>query len=1092
MPTTFKRSGQNYLFVGIFLSFLIMGLVNSKWEASSVKDWREFDSSFSSTERKTEAPYIKNIGDIDADGYSDILIFDGPEKAICINQNSEYDNIDLFPKKDQFIDESINILESNKGIELYGRSSIGVYTINKENQDDFIWENPYSDRDIQKCEVINDMNGDGVKDIFVSFGLIKLLPDLALYGFENYIDLFRQQHGLFKERWIIENTSDTILVTPKYTEFQTIVLSGIDGSTLIRNDLEKFNYNRSVIDVVELNKTNSGNEQNEPSLILLSTNISTVRFMSPIYHNKPYLGKEILNHTDIYPFIYDYENSTKNNFDFQIHAISLSPMKTIWTLNSSSLPDLVVKGIDTKLTTFGIWEEDVKEALEKSDVNCSLNDVHFIDIESFGTQLIIKFHVFRGAILFFDDENRIPFLDSVGVFSVFNSSTGENMWFGNTSVNYLSKNIDLDGDGFGQINGYFLDESTNETAMLLYNPKNGEIISKALLPNNSSRLFNKENFDSTVFSITDDDKMGDDGIFEIMTVSIDKSHYNNTINPNHLNESDPIQMSRINLNQSSVISMLLSKIQATRFNIESSTERLEISSTNVDFDNDGWLDYIFFSNNITERRIESENMEESVIRNESVLISGKCSNLNDRNLPKIFSMYSSPHNYSDEYNYSSIDRRTFNEKVFFFQDSNNPERISIINSNTNEITYIQDINTFESHIKFTDFFEGAKVLIYLLELLLLMCGIGILKGFKKVSKRADKKTLLSTGVRISVVIMVVMITIIQYFFTTSIDLTIGYTDVAVSPEGKLIWFVLLYPIIFVMFALIPGIYNKTAPFFAEHIYIKSQKFLFKLKKKKKEYKIIVINMKERNKVSIFTRLKRMLLPLLISFTIGTFIYQGLGIDGGIYNLIGPSGTNFINKPLTNPNALGVITEEMVHANEIWIELGRFAQYCIVPMIIMFFFTAIIIPSAWILDDSGICFYQRAIMYRQISDIDSVSKFFLNVISGLFGFTAIVSFFSLFLPMLTKIDELMLNLSILTDQSVVFAVGVLILSLIIFPLFSSGILLFIAMYEMESDYENNVKKMHKRLNKLNISTTPLDLSSVLEAKTEEWFDEENTR
>jgi hypothetical protein len=112
-----------------------------------------------------------------------------------------------------------------------------------------------------------------------------------------------------------------------------------------------------------------------------------------------------------------------------------------------------------------------------------------------------------------------------------------------------------------------------------------------------------------------------------------------------------------------------------------------------------------------------------------------------------------------------------------------------------------------------------------------------------------------------------------------------------------------------------------------------------------------------------TRISRLLLPLLISFTIGTAIYQGLGPNGALYELLEPFG--IIDHALTNPDALGIITEDMTDVRNLWVEIGSFARYCIVPMIITYIATTVIIPGAWLLDDAGVCFYQKALKFLQL-------------------------------------------------------------------------------------------------------------------------------
>jgi hypothetical protein len=223
------------------------------------------------------------------------------------------------------------------------------------------------------------------------------------------------------------------------------------------------------------------------------------------------------------------------------------------------------------------------------------------------------------------------------------------------------------------------------------------------------------------------------------------------------------------------------------------------------------------------------------------------------------------------------------------------------------------------------------------------------------------------------------ILIIEYFFTYSIDLSIGYTDIAISAEGQLLWFLILYPGIFLMLAIIPDLYNKVAPYFANNLFIRTQRKFYKyfIKSGKKDYRVLIINMIKKEKVSAITRVSRILLPLLISLTFGIIIYQGLGEDGWLYHAL----SGIIDHPLTNPNALGILTEDMTNANDLWVEIGKFARYCVLPMIIIYALISLFIPSSWLLDDAGVCYYQQALKYREISAVDSISLWSMNFLSG---------------------------------------------------------------------------------------------------------------
>ncbi|MCP4763192.1 MAG: hypothetical protein GY870_15575 [archaeon] len=241
-------------------------------------------------------------------------------------------------------------------------------------------------------------------------------------------------------------------------------------------------------------------------------------------------------------------------------------------------------------------------------------------------------------------------------------------------------------------------------------------------------------------------------------------------------------------------------------------------------------------------------------------------------------------------------------------------------------------------------------------------------------------------------------------------------------------------------------------------------------------------MVENQRVSPNNKIKRALLPLVISMTFGIFIYQGLGPNGILFALFGPNTVNWIDHPLTHPGTLGVMTAAMSSPNELYFEIGYFARYCISPMIITFILLSLLIPGAWLLDDAGVCFYEKPLADRMVSDVERVSKWTLSKTTGLFGFTGGVSFFSLFLPMLLNLDDLIYYLGILSEgENVIFGIYVLLLALIVFPILAGILLMYGAMLRMEEDLDKNRSKLYKRLKKNEIDTDPLDLSVFLDAK-----------
>jgi hypothetical protein len=1109
-----NHRGRSSLFLLIFLGFIIYGLVSTRWDASYATNWNNLGSSSVKLTTGTVVPYIKPTGDVNGDQYPDELIYDSFEKAIWIQELSGW----TFDTEEQLINTAINLVTSSDRFNTYGRCSMGIHTINgKAEVPEYIWSKTFSDRDIMHAEMIQDITGDGIQEVLVSYGFVSPFPteeylrNIISNPFADYYQLlktyFEAPNSDFQKYFTIDNSSTHLVVTPNYFDYELWVFNGNNGSLICREQPDGvFNLDRCVLDVVSLNRTHSTLPPILSDIVIVTSNYSAPRFYSPIYYKNYDLGHNNISFANWTLYLQSYMNATYVDFDFRVHGIHIDPFEECWSSSYRAFLPQNRISIVPKNIGFDLIPYVNLDILEVS-MNVSLRIARTVELESFGENFILKYTTIDGLSEEGDgDAWLIPGLKPVTIFAVHNGETGQRLWYGNSSYLWLSKNLDIDGDGFGQINSVYSVENSHELTIAYNNPQNGVIISKAILTYDPTRLLNYNNTDAMWCTISDDDKIGNDGVFEVIMLGLNKSHYNSAKNPDYMAQPDPIQFARLNLNFSSQIHMLLSPVCDFRLNLFNYTNRMELMSMGQDFDGDGWKDYFFFTYNAQSARttdISYLNMRNAPL--EAALISGKGIQLYQRN---VFAFFST-HMELQRGLTSGYDLRTGYEIIHFFADPINPNRISSISGTWNSYIYVQDINTFTPNIDFIEFFEGADILLWCLIGAACICVIGIATGIKTNKKRSkvedlsqtneadkvqsqindliDSKMMKSAG-NFWYYTMFFMILAIVLFFTRATKLIIGYTDVVISPEGQLIWFLIMYPAIFGLLVLIPELYSSTAPFFAEKVFINAQRAVFSYfqKTQRKDYKVIVVNMDERRYVSMVTRISRLLLPLLISFTIGTAIYQGLGPNGALYELLEPFG--IIDHALTNPDALGIITEDMTDVRNLWVEIGSFARYCIVPMIITYIATTVIIPGAWLLDDAGVCFYQKALKFREVSDIDSVSKWILSVISGLFGFTAIVSFFSLFAPMLSQIKSLTESLGILSDVNPFLGVIILIVALIVFPIVSGILLMYGSMYMMEKNYVKNVRKIYQRMEKNGIDATPLEMSYILAARQDRWFEQ----
>jgi len=89
-------------------------------------------------------------------------------------------------------------------------------------------------------------------------------------------------------------------------------------------------------------------------------------------------------------------------------------------------------------------------------------------------------------------------------------------------------------------------------------------------------------------------------------------------------------------------------------------------------------------------------------------------------------------------------------------------------------------------------------------------------------------------------------------------------------------------------------------------------------------------------------------------------------------------------------------------------------------------------------------------------------------------------------MFRGLDVLIANLKLLSTEYVHFGVITLILALIIYPILSGLLIILAAQSKMEINFDKNVRRILKRLIKLNIDISPVDLSVVLEKKKKPWY------
>ena len=147
--------------------------------------------------------------------------------------------------------------------------------------------------------------------------------------------------------------------------------------------------------------------------------------------------------------------------------------------------------------------------------------------------------------------------------------------------------------------------------------------------------------------------------------------------------------------------------------------------------------------------------------------------------------------------------------------------------------------------------------------------------------------------------------------------------------------------------LTAAIYNRFAAGFA-YMFIKLRSLFFKISKSYNT-DILVLDMKDRKEIGTVIRMKRILLPLLLSIAIGFYTYGAL--------------TPILGYPQDF---------EVFGSTEFFQFMNGYMLCCIFPMILTFIVFSFFISGNFLLDDAGIVYFRQSRKHRQPGDIEPIS------------------------------------------------------------------------------------------------------------------------
>lgn len=346
----------------------------------------------------------------------------------------------------------------------------------------------------------------------------------------------------------------------------------------------------------------------------------------------------------------------------------------------------------------------------------------------------------------------------------------------------------------------------------------------------------------------------------------------------------------------------------------------------------------------------------------------------------------------------------------------------------------------------TEFGYGLPLFI----VLTVMLGAGVLiliiksrdlrKSRKKI-KASIKEKKLTVAVNVLVLILMTLCFIL-FLFQLNI-----FNNTLISNHQMTDLIIIFISVIIIWYAILPltaAIYNQFAPHFA-FIFVKLRSLFFKISKGY-NHEILVVDMKDRREIGIIIKIKRVILPLLLSIAVGFYIYNTFAPTLGY-----SQGFNYFG------------------STEFFSFIIGYMALCLLPMILSYLLFAFFISGNFLLDDAGIIYYKESKKYRQPGDIEPISIWAQSLVKGVAGLSALITFGSFFLTV---------------DFSGFFRGEILIFGiLMVFVMFWGAPFLTCFSYilfageVMEYSIENNAQKLYQIMEKNGYDITPHDITNL---------------
>ncbi|MFX0041730.1 MAG: hypothetical protein ACFE8L_02355 [Candidatus Hodarchaeota archaeon] len=314
-------------------------------------------------------------------------------------------------------------------------------------------------------------------------------------------------------------------------------------------------------------------------------------------------------------------------------------------------------------------------------------------------------------------------------------------------------------------------------------------------------------------------------------------------------------------------------------------------------------------------------------------------------------------------------------------------------------------------------------------------------NYRRKSVKEHKLTVVVNGMAIGLMTLTfILFLILMNIFNNTLITNTNNTNIVIAFLVVIItWYGTL--------PLTAALYNRFAPQFA-YVFIKLRDLFFKISRGYKN-DILVLDMEGRKEIGLIIKLKRLILPLLLSISVGFYSYDTL--------------TTLLGYPQTFGTFGGT---------EFFSFMMGYMLCCVLPMILSFVLFSFFVSGNYLLDDAGIVYFRENKKYRQPGDIEPISIWSQSIVKGIAGLSALLTFSTF----LTTVD-----FSGFFGEGDFFMIifGVLVIVVLFggIPFLTAFSYVLLAGEVMEECAEENIQKLFNIMEKNGYDTNPHDITNI---------------